>query len=268
MKSIRYSIHFIVIATVLWALLAAPMAAHADTFTVTSLADDSTAGTLRYEIAIADTGGTINFNVTGTITLTQGVLVLNRAITIVGPGASKLTIDGNQHGDIFSIAGSPISISGMTLTHGLVNHTLYPTNTTLAGGAIYDISAQLTLDQMVITANTVNCASPCTNSDINGTGGAISSQYGASLTVTNSSITNNISTGGGGGIWFGGTTGTLTLTNDSISGNQATDSTYGDGGGVNSTGSATLSNVTVSNNTAAGTGGGLGCLFLSHYHRQ
>ena len=171
----------------------------------------------------------------------------------MGPGASKLTIDGNQHGQIFATVGSPISISGLTLTHGLENTG--PGD--IAGGAIFNSSAQLTLDQMVITANTVNCASPCTNSDINGAGGAISSQYGTSLTVTNSSITNNISTGGGGGIWFGGTTGTLILTNDSISGNQATDSTYGDGGGVNSTGSATLSNVTVSNNTAAGTGGGL-----------
>ena len=49
---------------------------------------------LREAIAAAPAGDTINFSVTGTINLTNlGQLVVNKNLTIVGPGASLLTIN-------------------------------------------------------------------------------------------------------------------------------------------------------------------------------
>jgi hypothetical protein len=61
------------------------------TRTVTSL-NDSGAGSLRDTIAASASGDTIVFAVTGTIVLTSSSLDVNHDLTILGPGASSLTI--------------------------------------------------------------------------------------------------------------------------------------------------------------------------------
>src|SRR5213592_2030475 len=53
---------------------------------------DGGSGSLRQAIANAAPGETILLSVTGTITLTNGELFINKNLTIVGPGAGKLTI--------------------------------------------------------------------------------------------------------------------------------------------------------------------------------
>lgn len=83
----------------------------ATTITVNSLNDPGSAGicTLRDAIAAADTDTAVNgctagsgadtidlTGVTGTITLTAGELQTSTDITINGPGASQLAIDGNH----------------------------------------------------------------------------------------------------------------------------------------------------------------------------
>ncbi len=80
-------------------------------------------------------------------------------------------------------------------------------------------------------------------------GGGISNS--GTLTLTNSTITGNTASGGsGGGI---SNSGTLTLTNSTVSGNSATDS----GGGISNVWMLTLINSIVSNNRSyAGEGGG------------
>src|SRR5690349_10571961 len=57
-----------------WLVVVAAAPARAASLTVTSTADDGSAGTLRAQIAAASAGDTINFdfNLSGTITLTQG----------------------------------------------------------------------------------------------------------------------------------------------------------------------------------------------------
>lgn len=106
--------------------------ANAATFTVTNN-NDSGPGSLRQAVidANADTvSDTINFAVTGSIVLTTGQLDITTPMTITGPGAGSLTIDGNQNSRIFSIfvignvtcttPGSDfqVEISGLTLTRG------------------------------------------------------------------------------------------------------------------------------------------------------
>ena len=69
------------------------------TLTVTSAADDSSAGTLRVVLAAAHNGDTIRFvpQLNGqTIVLTQGQLVINQSLAIAGPGAARLAISGND----------------------------------------------------------------------------------------------------------------------------------------------------------------------------
>jgi len=54
--------------------------------------NDSGPGSLRQALADAHDGDTINFAVTGAISLTSGELLITRSVTISGPGANLLAI--------------------------------------------------------------------------------------------------------------------------------------------------------------------------------
>ena len=108
------------IALMLACLAGAPdNAAAATTRTVTSLNDDGGPTTLRTLIGASADGDTINFSVTGTITLTKGPLTNYNSITIIGPSSANLTISGNNATSVFDInAGTTNSISGLTIANG------------------------------------------------------------------------------------------------------------------------------------------------------
>ncbi|MGO9649056.1 MAG: hypothetical protein ACLPOO_13485, partial [Terriglobales bacterium] len=82
----RFAPQFLMGITAMAVMLAAlsVIPASATTYTVTSLAD-SGAGSLRDAIANAVSGDTINFSVTGTITLAS-TLTINTSLTITGAG--------------------------------------------------------------------------------------------------------------------------------------------------------------------------------------
>lgn len=209
--------------------------AEAATFTVTSTADSGT-GSLRAAITAADTAGgsnTILFQsgLSGSIDLASSLPDITAPVTISGPGAGVLTINGEGTGRIFNIpsalsAGS--EISGLTLTGGSVPSAY--------GGAI-DTESALALVGDTISGNTAKQAG-----GING--------YGP-LTIENSTISGNTSTDfGGGGIFVG--SGDLTISDSTVAGNQATGTTYGYGGGIaDFGGSPTITGSTISGNTAA-----------------
>src|SRR4051794_9312508 len=79
------------------------------TYTVTSLGGDGPgsglSGDLRYAIGRADQdpGSTITFTVTGKIALTKALPDLGANMTIIGPGASSLMIQGGGKTSNFSI---------------------------------------------------------------------------------------------------------------------------------------------------------------------
>src|SRR5215471_8649713 len=79
---------------------------------VVTNANDSGPGSLRDALASANDGDTIDFesSLNGqTITLTSGQLVVDNSVTISGPGANLLALDGNANDRIFSInpGGNP-----------------------------------------------------------------------------------------------------------------------------------------------------------------
>jgi len=210
--------------------------AMAATITVTTT-DDSGAGSLRDAIASASSGDTINFGVTGTITLTTGQLLISKDLTITGPGVSRLAISGNNASRVFNITAGTVTISGVTIQDGNV-----PTGQG-AGGILN--WGTLTLNDVIVKSNTVNCTA---SSDV---GGAICNGCGpgiGTLTIINSTIGENTADRGG-GIFSNST---LSLINSAISGNAARV-----GGGILIYGTATLTNVTISGNTAANNGGAI-----------
>src|SRR5438552_17389760 len=90
---------------------------HANIITVTNT-NDSGAGSLRQALSDANDGDTIEFAVTGTIGLTTGELLVDKSITISGPGANNLAIDGNAKNRVFHVTGGNVTISGLTITNG------------------------------------------------------------------------------------------------------------------------------------------------------
>lgn len=221
-----------------------------NSFLVTTTADSGT-GSLRQAVlnanSIAGTD-TITFDpsVTGSITLTSGSMEISSALTIQGPGANVLAVNGGGTDRIFFVIGnSDKTISGLTITNG---HAVGSDNNG-GGGAIFNagggpmVSTTLTLDSCAITGSTADTF-----------GGGILNF--ATLIVLNSTISGNTANGaaiGGGGI---DNAGTITINNSTLSGNSAPNATSG-GGALLNGGPAQITNTTITNNQAAFVAGGI-----------
>jgi predicted outer membrane repeat protein len=252
------------------------------TLTVTSIADRGT-GSLRADIAAAQNGDTINFDKSldgQTITL-KSELLINKNLTITGPGAGQLTVSGNNLTRVFEVAqGMQATLSGLTISNGFAVN---------GAGILVDTGAVLAVSDSTLSGNSASK----TPKFVANFGGGIDN-YGTA-TISNCTLTNNTSQAGGGGIYNHATltvennsvvsgsvdvgianTGTATITGSTLSGNggsgiynfvgatvTVSDSllsgnfAYYDGGGIWDAGTATLSNCTLSGNYAPGDGGGI-----------
>jgi hypothetical protein len=219
-----------------------------------------------------------------TITLILGELAITRNMNIVGLGASKLTVSGNNASRIFTIndgnaaTNAVVNLSGMTLTQG---------KSAGDGGAINIQNENVTLNGMVITGNTafgagadggginvegagatftmLNSIVSFNNAGASGDadGGGINFEAAVTVLIRGSTIANNTAFDDGGGLLFhhSVSTGRSVLIEDSaIVNNVASGGTSSYGGGVNFGGqfdSLVIRNSTVSGNTATIEGGGL-----------
>ena len=246
-------------------------------FTVNSLAD-SGAGTLRDALdnLVAD-GDTINFNVTGTITLTTGELTIANDITLTGPGSANLSIDAAGNSRVMTVQnGLDVTISDITITGGRVAGN---------GGGIRSYASYLAINNAVISDNT--SSSSYAGGGINhsyygstiklsnvtmqnnyaggGNGGAIQAYiYEGSLSITDSTISNNNSYNNGGGISVDSNYSSILLTNVTMNNNS---SDYGDGGAVNVNGYSNalrINDSRITNNAASNYDGG-GIHFENEY---
>jgi hypothetical protein len=173
---------------------------------------DTGAGSLRQVIQDSAPSDTIIFSngVTGTITLASGELVLDKSLSILGPGAKFLALSGNTSDRVFQVATGLVNISGLTICDGMkLGAVTNNQGQDAAGGGIYCAQpAALTVTECVIS----NCFA------VGGDGGDSPGpdQYG-----------------GWGGYAFGGgiyNEGALTLERCWMVGNQAVGGKGGDGG--------------------------------------
>src|SRR5436305_535561 len=107
----------------------------------TADADRCAGATCRLRDALAKAAASrdpIDFSVTGAITLTSGELLVDKSVTITGPGAASLAVDGNAASRVFHIsAGKTATISGLTIRNSLGSGAF--------DGGIYNDHATLTL---------------------------------------------------------------------------------------------------------------------------
>jgi parallel beta-helix repeat protein len=258
------------------------------TFTVTSLLDDGSVGTLRWAVGQANRAmgfATINFapslfSTPQTIHLSGAPLELSNTSateTITGPAAG-LTVSGDGKSGVFQVdAGVNASLSGLAITRGktagsgggladeggiiaLTNCTLSGNSAGLTGGGFYDYLGVVTLTGCTVSGNSAVFgggvlnygAASLTNCTVTGnsaTGPAGGLESFGSATLTNCAISGNAAGMRGGGLKNYGTD---TLTNCTVTGNSATV-----GGGVFSYGTDILTNCTISGNSATLKGGGL-----------
>ncbi|MGN6413243.1 beta strand repeat-containing protein, partial [Flexivirga sp.] len=200
-------------------LVAVVPAASAATLTVTSTADvaidfgacgntaqTTSSGSLREAICAANNAGATASTImvaAGTYTLTNGQLQMGKVsgsnITLTGAGAGSTVISGNNASRVFEldplmVGGVTTSISGVAITNGAV--------TTWGGAGIIGGSANaatrdvLTISNSTITNNVVNSTLS------NRPGGGLQF-FGGSLTITNSTFSNNSSgSSSGGGVAY------------------------------------------------------------------
>ncbi len=177
------------------------------TLYVTSPLDNGTKGTLRYDIAHAQSGDTIVMspNLTTPIVLTQGELLLKKNLTIEGQANQPEMISGNNSSRVFEVAArTNVTLLYLSLTDG---------------------------NGLANSADTSSSA---------GDGGAILNA--GTLTVNSSTLSGNSinhSQGGGGGIFNNG--GTVSVSNSTLSGNSAIGDNASGGAVYNSHGTLTVS---------------------------
>jgi hypothetical protein len=230
--------------------IGAGAAAEAAVIEVQNLAD-SGPGSLRQ--AVLDANATvaadeITFasNLSGTVTLTSGEIVITDETSISGPGADRITVSGNDASRIFDInmttPGEPVRIADLTLADGNSGGQ--------DGGAVQTLTAELTLQRTELVSNT---------SATNDGGAVYVEDPPAKLTVLSSTLTGNVSGAEGGAIYTNATV--LTVRNSTISGNRAGTSNTDDGGGIyhfgNGTDTITIESTTITGNSATADAGGL-----------
>jgi hypothetical protein len=249
------------------------------TLVPTTLADGGP-GSFRQVLLDALSGDTIVITNSGTLTLTNE-LVLNKNLTIVGPGASQFSFSGNHACRVFNVASnSTVSISGLTICNGKApDGANGPDNVYIQnvggcpggdggdGGGIFNLGT-LTLSNCVITANAAGNGGkggdPNTITTYNGDSGGNGGHGGhggglynaGSLLLTTCTVTACIPGVGGNGGNGADASSTGTGAHGGHGGNAGNG---GNGGAIYSDGPLTLTACTVSANLgSAGGGGGKG----------
>src|SRR6266540_3486475 len=204
------------------------------------------------------------------ITLTSGGLGVTKNVTISGPGANQLSINGNQASFVFAVAfRRTATISGLSITNGRVGiwnqqGTLTVSNCVLSGNSFSGLynnadqgpssGASMTVANSIISNNSGTGAANVFPFQFDASGGGC-----ACMTITDSVVSNNADGIDNEGYSVTGPA-SLTVVNSNVSDN--------DGGGISTfategIATATIVSTTVSDNLAGGVSTVAGGLFGS-----
>ena len=247
--------------------------------------NDGGAGSLRAAIAHAAPGDTITFALPtpSTITLTTGKLLIDKKLTITGPGADLLTVARSSAGGtpafpVFHTGtGSfAVTISGLTISNGnydgitgsgrgggLDNETsgtvtVFECNfmnnqATYDGGGVFNHGpGAINLSDCIVMGNTT----------LAGFGGGLAadSLFGGSASLLRCTISSNSAGYYGGGV-YNANGSTMSIVDSTVSDNLLATVALGsvaDGGGIWNTGILTITRCTIANNiNGRGSGGGI-----------
>jgi hypothetical protein len=236
------------------------------TFTVANTFD-SGPGSLRQAILDANAcpgKDVIVFDPTayGTITLTNGELLIADDLFVYGPGPTNVAIDGNYPNTtnrVFEVGpGINVTIAGLTISNGFA--PLSSDEEIGAGGGILNFDSALVVSNCSVVGNSVG---------YHGVGGggicSFAVEGPASLYVVNSTISSNLAGAlavGGGIASLAQSNATLTILNSTLSYNSGDDGSSGMGvynaSGSGGTASAQIINSTFSSNSISVGGFGVG----------
>jgi hypothetical protein len=202
-------------------------------------------------VSYADLQTAVSASTSGDTLMVKGICVGGTYIgyttlTITGEeakGFSKPTLDGGQRAHLIStrpltIDHATVAINSLTITGGYAPGDY--------GGAVFNVGGTVTLNDSTVRDNSAQY------------GGGIYNAFGSEFSLNNSRITGNTAEGASSTGAFGGgiyNRGTLTLSDSTISDN----TTPGAGGGVSAAGGSetTLTDSKITNNTAVVGGGGI-----------
>jgi hypothetical protein len=223
-------------------------------------------------------GDTITFDGSvlgqGSVTLSQGELLLTANVNIIAPAGQQLAIDGNNASRVLEIAaGASVGVTSLAIVDGnavsgagivnagsltLVDSEVSGNVARLNNGGIVNYGGVLNLIDSSVTGNTAGVGNggianyagtmSLINTTVSGnsaSGAAGIGNYGGTMSLVDTTVSGNT----GGGIL---NTGTLELTGSTILGNSAVN-----GAGVTNTGSLTMEGSTVAGNAALANDGGI-----------
>lgn len=208
---------------------------------VVDSAADAGAGSLRAALTGLCPGGTITVDpaLAGQTIALDTALSVEQDVNIDASAAPGLTLDGQGSTRVLEVSGNVrATATDLIVTDGYGYE--------LAGGILNN--GDLTLDRVEVSGNGVQTS----GNDFWKGGGGIYTGEGASLTLVDSTVADNVvEDGPGGGLYafFGSKT---TIQRSTISDNTASDV----GAGLRLLGDATITNSTLSDNTSQGWHGG------------
>ena len=229
----------------------------ASVISVTSCADDGSPGTLRSAIELATEGSTIDLTTVGcsTITLTNGAIpIALDTLTLDGPGANALALDGNNADRLFVHYGNgDLTLAGLTVRNG---RSIVGGTDITGGGCIISLG-YVVLDHSVVSG--------CYGRGEGVYGGAI---FAYNLTMLSSTLSGNTGVGKhptnntavfGGGAYVN----SISLFRSTVSGNGArldappSHYNYQSGGGIFANLGGYVLQSTIANNYSYKNGGGI-----------
>ncbi len=166
------------------------------------------------------------------VAINTGASPKGLSLVIQGAGIGNTIVDGGALDSVFNVGPkASLTLSKMTIQNG--NRS----GSQELGGGVRSLGTKTTIKNCLITDNAVP----------DGAGGGDGVEAG-SLTISNSTLSDNNAFGGGGGLFFATTLiKTATISNSTISGNSANE---GAGIVVGAFSKATIRNSTISGNTA------------------